>query len=128
MTITPGPVTTTRPERGLRGGIGDSPARPDGRQKVTGEFAYASDLWLDGMLWGVTLRSPHPRARLLGLDISAALAVPGVAAVLTAARAEINQIVRGANDLLLVFDDQQGVAFVAQIMHHAHQLTDIPRM
>ena len=28
-------------------------------------FAYASDLWMDGMLWGVTLRSPHPHARIL---------------------------------------------------------------
>ena len=63
--------------------MGDSPVRPDGRQKVTGEFAYSSDLWLDGMLWGATLRSPHPRALITHLDISAALALPGVAAVLT---------------------------------------------
>jgi CO/xanthine dehydrogenase Mo-binding subunit len=83
MTTVPGSATTTRTVRRLPGGVGDSPTRPDGRQKVTGEFAYSSDLWLDGMLWGVTLRSPHPRARLTGLDISAALAVPGVAAVLT---------------------------------------------
>jgi xanthine dehydrogenase D subunit len=76
-------TTTTRAESGLRGGVGDSPARPDGRQKVTGEFAYSSDLWLDGMLWGATLRSPHPRALVAGLDIGGALAMPGVAAVLT---------------------------------------------
>jgi xanthine dehydrogenase D subunit len=50
---------------------------------VTGEFAYSSDLWLDGMLWGATLRSPHPRARITRLDITGALALPGVAAVLT---------------------------------------------
>jgi len=75
-------VTRTGPP-GVRGGVGDSPARPDGRQKVTGEFAYSSDLWLDGMLWGATLRSPHPRALVTGLDITAALALPGVAAVLT---------------------------------------------
>jgi xanthine dehydrogenase D subunit len=76
-------TTATRTGPALRGGIGDSPARPDGRQKVTGEFAYSSDLWLDGMLWGATLRSPHPRALVTGLDIGAALATPGVAAVLT---------------------------------------------
>ena len=46
------------------GGVGDSPLRPDGTLKVAGEFAYASDLWMDGMLWGATLRSPHPRARI----------------------------------------------------------------
>jgi CO/xanthine dehydrogenase Mo-binding subunit len=68
---------------GLGGLIGDSPARPDGRQKVTGEFAYSSDLWLDGMLWGATVRSPHPRARITSVDVTGALANSGVAAVLT---------------------------------------------
>ncbi|MQY03309.1 xanthine dehydrogenase subunit D [Actinomadura macrotermitis] len=66
-----------------QGGVGDSPLRPDGTLKVTGEFAYSSDLWMDGMLWGATLRSPHPRARILSVDIGPALATPGVHAVLT---------------------------------------------
>jgi xanthine dehydrogenase D subunit len=66
------------------GRIGDSPLRPDGTLKVTGEFAYSSDLWHDDMVWGVTLRSPHPHARIVSIDIGAALAVPGVSAVLTA--------------------------------------------
>ncbi|MFG2039375.1 xanthine dehydrogenase subunit D [Dactylosporangium sp. NPDC048998] len=65
-------------------GIGTSPVRPDGTLKVTGEFAFSSDLWADRMLWGATLRSPHPRARIAGIDITAALAMPGVHAVLTA--------------------------------------------
>jgi len=65
------------------GGVGESPTRPDGTLKVTGEFAYSSDLWLDESLFGATLRSPHPRARLIAIDISKALAVPGVYAVLT---------------------------------------------
>ncbi|MEP7019799.1 MAG: xanthine dehydrogenase subunit D, partial [Pseudonocardiales bacterium] len=51
--------------------------------KVTGDFADSSDLWLDDMLWGVTLRSPHPRARIRSIDIGAALATAGVTAVLT---------------------------------------------
>jgi len=84
MTETTSPATGTRTEIGdVRGGVGESPARPDGLQKVTGEFAYSSDLWLDGMLWGATLRSPHPRALITGIDIGEALAMPGVAAVLT---------------------------------------------
>jgi xanthine dehydrogenase D subunit len=66
------------------GGVGESPLRPDGVLKVRGEFAYASDLWMEGMLWGTTLRSPHPFARLRSIDISQALTVPGVRAVLTA--------------------------------------------
>src|SRR5215831_46509 len=50
------------------------------------------------------------------------------AAVLAATRAEIDQIIRGSNDLFLVLDDKQRVSFVAQIMHHAHQLPDIARV
>jgi xanthine dehydrogenase D subunit len=75
----------TSTETKSAGVIGDSPLRPDGTLKVTGEFAYASDLWHDDMVWGVTLRSPHPHARIRGIDITEALALPGVSAVLTAA-------------------------------------------
>jgi xanthine dehydrogenase D subunit len=65
------------------GGVGDDAARPDGTLKVRGEFAYGSDLWMEDMLWGVTLRSPHPYARIRSIDVGPALAVPGVKAVLT---------------------------------------------
>ncbi|MED7949544.1 xanthine dehydrogenase subunit D [Streptomyces sp. BE303] len=64
-------------------GIGGSPLRPDGTLKVRGEFAYSSDLWHEDMLWGTALRSPHPRATILSVDVSEALTVPGVYAVLT---------------------------------------------
>ncbi len=67
----------------VRDGVGASAPRPDGTLKVTGEFAYASDLWMDGMLHGATLRSPHPRARILSVDLTEALKLPGVEAVLT---------------------------------------------
>src|ERR1051325_10642134 len=70
-------------ETRIRGGIGESLRRPDGIPKVKGDFAYSSDLWADGMLWGATLRSPHPRARIRELNIAPALAVRGVHAVLT---------------------------------------------
>jgi xanthine dehydrogenase D subunit len=65
-------------------GVGTSPRRPDGALKVTGEFAFSSDLFADDMLWGATLRSPYPRALIRSIDISAALKLPGVFAVLTA--------------------------------------------
>ncbi|MBM7806808.1 xanthine dehydrogenase D subunit [Geodermatophilus bullaregiensis] len=65
------------------GRVGDDAQRPDGVLKVRGEFAYGSDLWMEDMLWGVTLRSPHPYARIRSVDLGAALAVPGVHAVLT---------------------------------------------
>lgn len=64
-------------------GIGTSPQRPDGNLKVRGEFAYSSDLWHEDMIWGATLRSPHPHARIRHVDVTEALRVPGVYAVLT---------------------------------------------
>ncbi|MEN3306163.1 MAG: hypothetical protein V7603_2365 [Micromonosporaceae bacterium] len=77
-----GTATSTK-LRGESGGVGSSAERPDGRLKVSGEFAFSSDLWADDMLWGATLRSPHPRARVLRIDITGAVALPGVYAVLT---------------------------------------------
>jgi xanthine dehydrogenase D subunit len=77
-------MTTTQTGARTTGRIGDSAQRPDGTLKVTGEFSYASDLWHDDMVWGVTLRSPHPHARIRRIDVTEALPVPGVSAVLTA--------------------------------------------
>jgi xanthine dehydrogenase D subunit len=65
------------------GKVGESTTRSDGVPKVRGEFDYSSDLWMDGMLWGTTLRSPHPHARVWSIDTSEAEAMPGVHAVLT---------------------------------------------
>ncbi|MGH9114623.1 MAG: xanthine dehydrogenase subunit D [Acidimicrobiales bacterium] len=71
------------PRRAALDGVGTSARRPDGTPKVRGEFSYSSDLHPDDALWGATLRSPHPHARILGIDTSGALATPGVYAVLT---------------------------------------------
>ncbi|MCG5214340.1 xanthine dehydrogenase subunit D [Streptosporangium sp. KLBMP 9127] len=68
----------------VRDGVGDSARRPDAVAKVRGEFAFSSDLGHDRMVWGATVRSPHAHARVLGVDASAALALPGVHLVLTA--------------------------------------------
>lgn len=57
--------------------------RPDGSAKVRGEFEYSSDLHAGGMLWGSTVRSPHPYARIRSIDTSAAMREPGVRAALT---------------------------------------------
>ncbi|MBU1866799.1 MAG: molybdopterin-dependent oxidoreductase [Actinobacteria bacterium] len=75
------PVETTRR---VAGGIGTSPRRPDGIPKVKGEFAFSGDLVEEAMLWGATVRSPHPHARISSIDIAPALAIAGVHAVLTA--------------------------------------------
>jgi CO/xanthine dehydrogenase Mo-binding subunit len=67
-----------------RQGIGENVRRVDGVPKVKGQFAYGSDLWAEGMLYGHTLRSPHAHARITAIDISEAVAGPGVQAVLLA--------------------------------------------
>ncbi|WP_017976258.1 xanthine dehydrogenase subunit D [Actinopolyspora halophila] len=71
-------------EEEIAGGVGESPQRPDAALKVRGDFAYSSDLWAENMIWGATLRSPHPSARIRSVDIGPALRTPGVRAVLTA--------------------------------------------
>jgi xanthine dehydrogenase D subunit len=63
--------------------VGESIRRPDGGPKVRGSFVYSSDLHVEGMLWGATVRSPHPYARIISIDTSEARAMPGVHAVLT---------------------------------------------
>jgi xanthine dehydrogenase D subunit len=64
--------------------VGESPLRPDGVPKLRGEFDYAQDLSAEGMLWAATVRSPHARARIVSVDLAAALAIGGVHACLTA--------------------------------------------
>ena len=63
--------------------VGESVRRPDAPPKVRGTFVYSSDLRAEGMLWGATVRSPHPHARIRSIDASEARAMPGVHAVLT---------------------------------------------
>jgi len=74
-------MTLTRQR--ARGAVGESVERPDGPPKVKGEFEYASDLWIPGMLHAATLRSPHPHARIVSIDTAKARALSGVRAVLT---------------------------------------------
>ena len=81
---TPAP-TRARPEAPVQrpGRVGEESARVDGVPKVRGEFEYSSDLWMDGMLHGATLRSPHPHAEIVRIDTSEAEEMAGVRAVLT---------------------------------------------
>jgi CO/xanthine dehydrogenase Mo-binding subunit len=60
-------------------------ARADYLEKVTGEARFASDIVVPGMLHGRILRSTVPHAKIRNIDVSAALAMPGVVAVLTGA-------------------------------------------
>ncbi|MEH0403370.1 xanthine dehydrogenase family protein molybdopterin-binding subunit [Streptomyces sp. B21-089] len=64
-------------------GLGVSLPPADARPKTEGTFPYAADLWAEGLLWASMLRSPHPHARILSIDTTAAVAMPGVRAVVT---------------------------------------------
>ena len=63
--------------------IGHSQPKIEAMQKVTGELRFADDLALPRMIWGKILRSVHSHARIIGIDASRALALPGVFAVIT---------------------------------------------
>jgi CO/xanthine dehydrogenase Mo-binding subunit len=85
-------------------GIGESARRIDGAAKLTGAFGYSSDLRAEGTLFGATLRSPYPSARIRSIDTSAARKLPGVHTVLT------EQNVPGRKTFGLEFSDQPVLA------------------
>lgn len=62
--------------------IGKSPDRAEALEKVTGRANYVHDMELPGMLHAKLLLSPHARANIISIDVSAARALPGVKAVL----------------------------------------------
>jgi CO/xanthine dehydrogenase Mo-binding subunit len=74
--------------------------RADAVPKVTGAFAFSSDLHAAGMLFGQTVRSPHAHARIAGVDVAEALVMPGVHAVL------VHDDVPGQKTYGLEFADQ----------------------
>ena len=90
--VMPGETRLTPPEwPGGRAGppnptfstIGKRNRKVEGLAKVTGQAIYADDLTLPRMLFGKLLRSTHAHARIVSIDASAALAMPGVHAVIT---------------------------------------------
>jgi CO/xanthine dehydrogenase Mo-binding subunit len=97
-------MTRTASQQLQVGRIGEVVRRPDAPPKVKGEFAYSSDLQAPGMLYGHTLRSPHAHARIVELDVSEAVTMPGVHAVLT------HEDVPGRKTYGLEFADQPVLA------------------
>ncbi len=82
--------------------------RVDVEEKVLGTGKYPNDIYLDGMIYGSAVRSAYPRARVLGIDASAALALPGVVGVFTAedipGRNKVGHLVKDWDTMIAVGD------------------------
>ena len=87
--------------------VGTRPIRHDGADKVTGRAKYGVDVQMTGLLFGQVLRSPHAHAQIKSIDVSKALAYPGVRAVITAndmpltQMADVDRSKRFASDNLM---------------------------
>ena len=92
--------------------IGSRVHRLDVEEKVLGYGKYPDDFEMDGMLYGSAVRSKYPRARIVSIDTSAAKALPGVAAVLTA------EDIPGENKIGHLKHDQYTLIPVGGLTHY----------
>ena len=97
MTTSPAPAFTI---------IGRPIPRIEGVDKVNGSAAYTADVTPPGTVWAKNVRSPYPHARILSIDASQALAMPGVLAVVTAADIANDRTGRNIKDVPLLCDDK----------------------
>ena len=65
------------------GAVGVAVPALESEEKLTGRAQYIADLYRPGMLHGAIVQSPHAHARIRGYDVSRALALPGVRAIVT---------------------------------------------
>ena len=79
-------------EKGDIYGVGDRAFRTDVRGKVLGSGAYCDDIEMEGIVHASAVRSQYPRAKVLDIDASKALELPGVLAVLTAEDVPNNKV------------------------------------
>src|SRR4029453_3855116 len=94
------------------------------RNGLTPRKVISSERWtVAAALWAAQSRALGRASHREAATEKIQWAIPNqVAAVLTPARAEIDEIVRRANDLFLMLDNQQRVPFIAQFVHAAHHL------
>ncbi len=92
--------------------VGRSVTRGEGPAKVSGNATYAADVSLPGMLIGKALRSPFPHAKIVKIDVSRALNLPGVHAVVTAQDLPDRRVGRLLRDIPVLARDR--VLFVGE--------------
>ena len=103
---------------------------------MSGGLCYAADVLRPGSLWGKVLRSPLPHARILNIDASRALSLPGVKAVVTAADMKTTLVGATLRDMPVMARDRvrfigEEIAAVAAVdadtAEEAMQLIDVQR-
>ena len=92
--------------------VGRPVTRQEGPDKVSGKFLYSADVALPGMIWGKVLRSPFPHARIVNIDVSRALELAGVRAVITGKDTAGMRVGRMVRDVPLLAEDK--VRFVGE--------------
>ena len=85
--------------------IGKPTPRVEGIEKVTGAAKYTADVTFPGMLWAKVVRSPITYGRLRRVDVSTALTVPGVKAVITGKDVAGRKIGRRIYDMPVLAED-----------------------
>ena len=107
--------------------VGTRPIRHDGMDKVTGRAQFGADLAFPDMLWGRVLRSPHAHARIVRIDASKALALPGVKAVVSAA--DLPELVSaeagGGEGAANMRDLSRNVLARDQVLYHGHAVAAV---
>ena len=86
--------------------VGKPVTRQEGPDKVSGKFLYSADVVLPGMIWGKVLRSPYSHARIISIDASRAMALPGVHAVITGKDTAGMRVGRMVRDVPLLAEDK----------------------
>jgi carbon-monoxide dehydrogenase large subunit len=110
--------TTTTPEVS---GMGHSMKRKEDPRFIRGQGEYIEDVELPGMVWMDIVRSPYAHAKILSIDISAALAMPGVLAVITGKDLEK----AGLHWMPTLAGDKQMVLPVDEVMYQAQEVAAV---
>jgi xanthine dehydrogenase YagR molybdenum-binding subunit len=106
--------------------LGTSVKRLDGPEKVTGRAKYTFDISRPGMLYGRIVRSPHPHARIVSIDLAAAQKAPGVKVALAwrdPANPQRNTVMYQGDEVAAVAADTEERAIdAARLVHVEYEV------
>src|SRR5690606_29703355 len=111
----------TATERAAIGGLGHSVKRKEDPRFIRGKGTYVDDVKLPGMLYMDIVRSPYAHAKILNIDTSKALAMPGVVAVITGKDLEA----AGLAWMPTLMGDRQMVLPVDRVVYYAQEVAAV---